>query len=243
MTRISIILLLIANLIGWKTVAAEPTIEEVQRLSEQSARLKTHLVDANKLIESAEKNLKVAKAKVERMKKSQMKDPIRELLEYNKANDDLVAGEAAVDAAYANHKKYSEQLDVLLKRSNDMKAAQKAALAQEREEFEKKLLRTDIQLLKGKFNKESLGREMDKLDIGQYLEAKIGLLINSPSFCRVASACSDSKGQPLEASQQVTPAQLEREVFKGASKKIFKSDAFIQQSRKASDGTPAESSK
>lgn len=243
MTRISFIVLLIASFIGLKILAAEPTNEEIQRLSEQSTSLKTHLGDANKLIESAEKNLSLAKAKVDRLKKTQMKDPIRELQEYNKANDDLVAAQAAVDAAYANHKKYSEQLDVLLSRSRDMKAAQKAAFAQEREEFEKKILRTDIQLLKGKFNKETLGREMDKLDIGQYLEAKIGLLVNSPSFCRVASACANSKGQPLEASQQVTSAQLESEVFKGSSKKIFKSDAFIQQSRKASDDVPAGAGK
>lgn len=90
-----------------------------------------------------------------------------------------------------------------------------------------------------KFDVADMGRQFDKHDIGQYVAAKMGLMLNSQAFCVAKARCEEPVGQ---AKKRVSAEQLQQEIFSGMSTDIFKGVDFYQKAHEGA-GAPAASQK
>jgi len=87
-----------------------------------------------------------------------------------------------------------------------------------------------------KFELVNLGRDIDKIDMGKYVAAKIGLMLNSQAFCDSTVRCQEPKGQ---AKRKVTPEQLQKEIFTGLDADVFKGTDFWQKAQENRNGGSA----
>jgi hypothetical protein len=90
-----------------------------------------------------------------------------------------------------------------------------------------KLTQQGMQTLNLKFDVATLGREIDRMEIGKYVAAKMALMLNSQAFCDSKVRCEEPKDK---ATKKVGSEQL-KELFPGGGMDIFSNVDFWQESR------------
>jgi len=122
------------------------------------------------------------------------------------------------------------------KADNDKKAAEAKEEARKTlEPFKQNAEMLKEEVLNMKFEVSDLGRALDRQWIGNYVAAKMGLMLNSQSFCDSMVRCTEPKGQ---ATKKVSAEQLKKEIFSGMDADLFKGVDFWQKSHEA-PATPA----
>lgn len=91
-----------------------------------------------------------------------------------------------------------------------------------------------------KFDAQDLGRKIDQMQLGQYVAAKMALMLNSKPFCDSMKRCAEPEGQ---AKNKVSAEQM-KEIFPGMSADVFKGVDFWQAARtNRSQAAPAGGTK
>jgi len=117
----------------------------------------------------------------------------------------------------------NKKVEALKAKETDAKAAidrEKTVKAQAKvQDLRLGLSEDALKMLELKFDVNDLGHKIDKMALGQYVAAKMGLALNSRAFCQSIKRCGEPEGQ---ANNKVTPEQM-REIFPGLG------DIFTQQ--------------
>jgi chromosome segregation ATPase len=172
--------------------------------------------------------------------KAEIKNAEASLKSFQSKIDDL-------DAKYASKKQEEKDFNTSEQTKKDAAAARKAQIernAAERymNELKKNATTMKEDLWNIKFDVSDMGRKFDKHDIGQYVAAKMGLMLNSQAFCEAKARCDEPKGQ---AKRRVTAEELQKEIFSGMNTDIFKGVDFYQKSHEGmgTSATPQNSQK
>ena len=85
-----------------------------------------------------------------------------------------------------------------------------------------------------KVDRANLGRDIDRMAIGQYVAAKMGLMLNSRAFCESTLRCKEPEGQ---ATHKVTPEKL-KEIFPGLNDDFNQTDFWQESNKNRSSSAP-----
>lgn len=159
--------------------------------------------------------------------------------EVEKLNTSIRAMEGTLGALDKQLDEINKQIKAGTDKSNQEKsAAAEVKRAQETAEvarLQANLAKTGLEMVNLKFGVSDLGRDIDKMQIGQYVAAKMALMLNSQPFCDSMKRCAEPKGQ---AKNRVTAEQM-KEIFPGLNADIFKNTDFWQAARSNRPATPA----
>jgi hypothetical protein len=133
-----------------------------------------------------------------------------------KAEDQIKRWQADYDSSQKAWSSAKGQLDTL-----QAQAAKDRVAAVDRvyDGVRDRLVNERLSLMDVKYETATLGRELDKHAIGQYVAAKMGLMLNSQAFCNAKMRCEEPKGTASDANK-VDGNKL-KEIFPDLNAAVF----------------------